>query len=287
MSNSRHNGGALWNLLKLEVKKVSSQNLFLTGAGIIFLFTLLNFLGFLLHRMRSSAKTFQGEMIAELLNGLAFSMYCLVPAIYVLLPMLICIFSSVNFAGEMENGLMRITLLRPVSKWNIYLSKFLVTSGISIMLIFVLMGLSFAAGCALFGTSGDILIMGQVFFGNEKMYILNESVVFRRFIIIYLIATLSIPYLVAMYMMFSAITRKVSHAIVISLGIYYTSYIIGAMPFMRHIHPFLPTRYLANWRFIVIPKIPWERVIHDSMTNTLYIAGFLIVGLIVFEMSDN
>ena len=274
-------------MLRLELKKVSSQRLFLIGAGIIFLFTLLNFLGFLLHRMKSSGKTFKGEMMAELLNGLAFSMYSLVPAIYVLLPMLICISSSVNFAGEMENGLMRTTLMRPVSKWNVYLAKFLVTTCVSTLLIFTLMAMSFVFGSALFGTSGDIIIIGQLFLGNEKMYILNESVVFRRFVYIYLLSALSIPYLVAMYMMFAAITRKVSHAIVVSLGIYYTSYLIGAMPFMRHIHPFLPTRFLAVWRFVVLPKVPWHRVLHDSLTNTLYIAGFLLVGLVVFEMSDN
>lgn len=287
MLNSRHNGGAFWNLVRLEIKKVSSQNLFLTGAGIIFLFTILNFMGFLLHRMKSAGKTFRGEMMAELLNGLAFSMCSLVPAIYVLLPMLICISTSVNFAGEMENGLMRTTLLRPVSKWNVYLAKFLVTSAMSIALIFTLMIISVLLGTALFGVSGDIIIIGQLFLGNEKIYILNESVVFKRFILIYLISTLSIPYLVAMYMMFSAITRKVSHAIVVSLGIYYTSYLIGAMPFMRHIHPFLPTRYLAAWRFVVIPKIPWDRIAHDCLINSLYIAAFMLVGLVVFEMSDN
>jgi ABC-type transport system involved in multi-copper enzyme maturation permease subunit len=275
------------NLLRFECKKIVRQKLLVSGAGIITFFTVLSSLGFIMHRIKNAKKTFQGEMIAELMNGIMFSMACLVPAIYILLPMIVAIFTAVNFAGEYQNGQLRTTLLRPVSKWHVYFSKFAVMSLFSAFLLLCLLILSYASGAIMFGASGDIIIFGQLFFGgSKKMHILNEGDAWLRLAMIYSFAVYSMVYLVAMFMMFSSLTKKVSHTIVISLGVYYTSYILLSIPFMRHIRDYLPTRYLAVWRYAVMSDIPWDRFRHDSLIDLAYIIGFLLIGGIIFSMSD-
>jgi ABC-2 type transport system permease protein len=275
-------------LLKFELTKIVRQKLLITGSGIIVFFTFLSSMGFIMHRIKNAKKTFQGEIVAELMNGIMFSMACLVPAIYILLPMIVTIFTAVNLAGEYQNGLLRTTLLRPVSKWSVYLSKFAVMSIFSAFLLFALLCISYVCGAAMFGTSGDIIIFGKIFFGagGAKMQIMSGDIAWKRLIMIYVFAIYSMTYLVAMFMMFASLTRKVSHTIVISLGVYYTSYILLSIPFMKHVRDFLPTRYLAIWRYAAMSEIPWDRLGHDSLIDLAYIIGFLLIGGIIFNMSD-
>ena len=274
------------NLLKFELRKLVKQKLLITGSAIIAFFTFLSSLGFIMHRLKKAEKSFQGELMGELLNGITFSMSCLVPAVYVILPMVVAIFTAGNFAGEMQNGQLRTTLLRPVSRWNIYLAKFISMSIFSFFLLLVLLLLSYASGAIMFGPTGDIIVMGKLFLGRKTMFILNNSVAWKRMLLIYSLSGFSMIYLVAMYMMVAAVVKKASHTIVISLGIYYTSYILMSISFMKYLHSYLPTRYLAVWRFAVLDKIPWDRVGHDVLIDLGYIVSFLIIGIIFFNMSD-
>lgn len=274
------------NLLKFELKKIIRQNLLISGAGIITFFTVLSCMGFIMHKMKNAKKTFQGEIIAELMNGITFSMSCLVPAIYILLPMIIAIFTAVNFAGEYQNGQLRTTLLRPVSKWSVYLSKFTVMSIFSAFLLACLLCITYVCGAIMFGAYGDVIVFKELFSAGKGFLILNEKIAWQRLIMLYTFAVYSMTYLVAMFMLFASVTKKVSHTIVISLGVYYTSYILETIPFMKYIKDYLPTRYLAVWRVAVFSDIPWDRFRHDSLMDLAYIVGFLLIGGIIFNMSD-
>ncbi|OGV40071.1 MAG: hypothetical protein A2020_13815 [Lentisphaerae bacterium GWF2_45_14] len=273
-------------LTGLEYKKLIRQKLHYTGLGVVLFFTCLSSLGFIMHRMRNAKKKIEGEAAAELLNGIAFSMTCLVPAIYVLFPMIISIFTATSMAGELQNGQMRTMLLRPVSRWNVFFSRFFMMSFYSFFLVIALLFVSYSCGSVMFGATGDVVIFGEIFLRNGSRYILPEKVVFTKLLLMYSFACFSTIYLVAMNMMISALTKKVSHTIVISLGIYYTSYILSSLSFMKHIHAFLPTRYLDIWRFAVVRDIPWDQLFHDCTIDICYIVSFLVIGGIAFNMTE-
>ena len=273
-------------LTGFEYKKLIRQKLHYTGLGVVLFFTGLASLGFIMHRMRNAKRKIEGEVAAELLNGIAFSMTCLVPAIYVLFPMIISIFTATSMAGELQNGQIRTMLLRPVSRWNVFLSKLFIMSFYSFFLVISLLTVSYACGAVMFGATGDVVIFGEIFLRNGSKFILPEKIVIGRLLMMYLFACFSTIYIVAMNMMISAITKRVSHTIVIALGIYYTSYILSSLTFMKHIHAFLPTRYLDVWRFAVMRDIPWNQFFHDGAIDICYIASFIIVGGIAFNMTD-
>lgn len=273
-------------LTGFEYKKLIRQKLQYTGLGVVLFFTGLASLGFIMHRMRNAKKKIEGEAATELLNGIAFSMTCLVPAMYVLFPMIISIFTATSMAGELQNGQIRTMLLRPVSRWNVFLSKLITMSFYSFFIVVALLVVSYSCGAVMFGATGDVFVLGKIFLQNNSNFILPEKIAMGRLLLIYSFACFSTIYIVAMSMMISAITKKVSHTIVITLGIYYTSYILSTLSFMKHIHAFLPTRYLDVWRFAVMRDIPWEQFFHDGAIDICYIASFVIIGGIAFNMTD-
>jgi ABC-2 type transport system permease protein len=229
---------------------------------------------------------FEGAFIAELMNGTTFSMYCLVPAIYMIVPMLLGTFTTMSFAGELENGQMRAILLRPVSRWKIFLCKFLAMVFYSFVLFVILFIISFLLGIAMFGANGDVIILGQVFSVGNSIFVLKESIATERMLMSYALGFFSSLYLIAMYMMFAALTRKIAYTLVISHGIYYISYVLLTIPFMKFIHPFLPTKYLAVWRFPAMEIIPWERLTYDIIIDSGYIFVFIVIGGLFFNSSD-
>ena len=273
-------------LTGLEYRKMIRQKLHLIGAGVIAFFTVLSSLGFIMHKINNAKRKIEGETTSELLNGIAFSMTCLVPAIYILFPMIISIFTAASMAGELQNGQIRTLLLRPVSRWTVFCSKFLIMSFYSFFLVVAIFVMTYTAGAIMFGPTGDVVIFGEIFLGNGSKFILPENIVMTRLLMMYGFACFSTIYLVAMNLMIAAVVRRVSHAIVVSLGIYYTSYFFQTLIFMKYLHPFLPTRYLSVWRFPVMRDIPWDRVFHDGAIDLCYIASFLIIGGIAFNMTD-
>jgi ABC-2 type transport system permease protein len=274
------------DLIVFESIKNLRQKYLLIGASLITIYTLLSSLGFITHRLIHKKQQFEGISVAELMNGLTFCLYCLVPAVYMLMPMLLGTFTAMSFAGEMEKGQMRTILLRPISRWRIFFSKFVTMSLYSLVLFIILLFTSYLLGAIMFGPSGNIIVIGQIFQMKSSIFILEESIAPLRTLAAYGLAFFSSLYLIAMYLMFAAVTRKIAYTLVFSHGIYYISYVLLSIPFMNYIHPFLPTKYLAVWKFPVMENIPWERLTFDLMIDAGYIVGYLAAGGIIFCMSD-
>jgi hypothetical protein len=87
-------------------------------------------------------------------------------------------------------------------------------------------------------------------------------------------------------MMFSAIFKRPAVATVVPLGIYYTSYILDALPFMDSLRRFLPTRYLMIWKYVMAENVRWPDMAHDGMFLIAYTVAYLVIGGVVFSSSD-
>ena len=227
------------------------------------------------------------RLITELINGITFSETVLLPGIYMILPMVLGIFAAASFAGEYEKGHLRAVAIRPVSRWQIFIGKFVSLSLYSYLLLGILMLVSYCVGSSLFGFSGDVIVFGPAFLGKgAKVYILPESIAWQRLVLSYFFAGYSLISLTAMFMMFSAIFKRPAVATVFPLGIYYTSYILDALPFMDSLRRFLPTRYLMIWKYVMAESVRWQDMAHDGMFLLAYTAAYLIIGGIAFSSSD-
>jgi len=274
-------------LTGFEFKKLTRQKQALVGICVILLLTLLFFLGFYLRRNQVAQHNFQGQLMKELLNGIAFSESILVPAIYFMFPMVVGIFSAGTFAGEFQLGLIRTVSIRPIPRWCIFISKFIAMGIYAYILLTVQLVVSYILGGIIFGFSGDVYIWGPGFFGKgASIYIFKESVAWQRLFLSYFFAGYALISISAMFLMFSAIFKKMTTATVVALGVYFSSYIIGILPFMENIRRFLPSRYLMIWKYTMAQEIMWDAMINDGIFLGAYTLAYCLIGIFVFNSTD-
>jgi ABC-type transport system involved in multi-copper enzyme maturation permease subunit len=226
-------------------------------------------------------------MIRDLVNGISFSLTVLLPGIYILLPMVIGIFAAGSFAGELQNGQIRTVSLRSVPRLSIVLAKFISLSVYSYALLGLMLVVSYAAGAFIFGSSGDILIFGPAFMGKgSEIFIMSGDVAVQRLLLAYFFAGYALVSITAMFIMFSAIFKKMTMAVVVPLGIYFTSYVLGVLPFMENIQRFLPTRYIMVWKYAMAQDVMWDSMMGDGIFLALYTVCYLVIAAVIMNSSD-
>jgi len=282
----------LLSLTSFELRKMFRRKVAHAGILVSLFLTALGALGVSLGMRRHPIHPDRGMRrlginVWEFMNGIAFSEMILFPGIYMILPMIIGVFTAVVFAGEYQNGYIRAVAIRPVERWQIFMGKFLSITIYSFILLAILLLVSYSVGAIMFGASGDVIIMGNKLFGQgPKFYILNANVAAQRLILSYLFAGYSLVSLSAMFLMFSAIFKKPAIATVFPLGIYYTSYILDALPFMESLQRFLPTRYLMVWKYVLAENIQWDKMMYDGGYLMAYTVSYLVIGGVVFAKSE-
>ncbi|MFZ2653549.1 MAG: ABC transporter permease [Victivallales bacterium] len=279
-------------LTDFELKKLFRQKQGYAGLAVIILLVALCAVGVYLRiyhppRHAHVPNEFFGQLLKDLVNGVSFSLTVLLPGIYILLPLIVGIFAAGSFAAEFQNGQVRTVSLRSVPRMSIVLAKFISLSFYSYVLLAVMMVISYACGAFMFGSTGDILLFGPAFLGKDSgIYIMDGSIAYQRLFLAYFFAGYALLSIVAMFLMFSAIFKKMTMAVVVPMGIYFTSYILGALPFMESLQRFLPTRYIMIWKYTMAQDIMWDAMLSDGIFLAAYTVSYLVIASIVMNTSD-
>ena len=289
MSNLLEKTGQILLLTDFELRKLFRQKQGYAGLAVIVLLVALCSAGVYMrmHNPHHGPEKFQNQMIKDLVNGISFSLTVLLPGIYILLPMVIGIFAAGSFSGELQSGQIRTVSLRSVPRLSIVLAKFISLSVYSYALLGLMLVVSYAAGAFMFGPKGDILIFGPAFLGKgAELFIMSGDVAFQRLFLSYFFAGYALISITAMFLMFSAIFKKMTMAVVVPLGIYFTSYILGVLPFMENIQRFLPTRYIMIWKYTMAQDIMWDSMAGDGIFLALYTVCYLVIAAVIINSSD-
>lgn len=276
-------------LTDFELRKLFRQKQGYAGLAVIILLVALCSVGVYMriHHPHRGPGKFQGQMIKDLVNGTSFSMTVLLPGIYILLPMVIGIFAAGSCAGELQNGQLRTVSLRSVPRLSIVLAKFISLSIYSYALLGMMLAVSYAVGAFIFGCKGDVFIFGPAFQGKGgELFIMSGDVALQRLFLSYFFAGYALISVTAMFIMFSVIFKKMTMAVVVPLGIYFTSYILGIIPFMENIQRFLPTRYIMIWKYALTQDIMWDSMMHDGIFLALYTFCYLVIAAVIMNSSD-
>lgn len=289
MSNSPGKIRQILLLTDFELRKLFRQRQGYAGLAVIVMLVALCSVGVYMriHNPHHGPGKFQGQMIKDLVNGTSFSMSVLLPGIYILLPMMIGIFVAGSCAGELQNGQLRTVSLRSVPRLSIVLAKFISLSVYSFAMLAMMLAVSYAVGAIIFGCKGDVFIFGPAFQGKGgELFIMSGDVALQRLCLSYFFAGYALISITAMFLMFSVIFRKMTMAVVVPLGIYFTSYILGIIPFMENIQRFLPTRYIMIWKYAMTQNIMWDAMMREGIFLALYTACYLVIAAVVMNSSD-
>lgn len=223
-----------------------------------------------------------GLMFDEYFRGLTMAFLIMAWTLFLLGSIFLALVGGDVVSKEVEDGTMRMTLCRPVSRLRVLLVKYFACVVYTFTLVAFIGGTALLTGIAWRGLGGLF-----TFVPEEKLLIIfpqAEGLVRYGAAILFMSASLLT--ITTLGFMFSCFNAKPAAATVISLTIFLSDRILSLIPPFESYRHWLMSTHMATWSNIYRDPIPWERM----ATDYLYILGlngtFLIISFAVFSRRD-
>lgn len=278
-------------LIQFELHKMWKQRKSLAGlvavAGINVLFAL----GFILRQRNPHPRRgeqISAEMLQQMFNAYVYVQTILAPCLWFLFPVVLGVLGAHLLAGELELGTLRMVLTRPVLRRQVLLAKFVALSAYSLALLLLLLVTSYLVGVIILKARGDLVLFGPMFGLTEHHTLIVHKVgdAVPRILLSYALAWPMLMAVSAMTLMFSQLTRHFTSAAVLSITVYFCSYVVGGIPMLSAIHPYLPTRFFPFWKYALLETIPWDVIASHALWTAGYTVLFLAIAAFIFDARD-
>lgn len=183
----------------------------------------------------------------KILNGY-FVCFLILNTLLVQVPLLVALVAGDMVAGEANLGTLRLLLTKPVSRFQLMLSKFLAALFYTFLLLVWMAILSLFGSMLFFGT-GDLLVNKS--YTIIQFYVDNNGDdVFWRYIAAFGLAFLALASVAALAFMLSVFADNSIGPIVTTMSIIIVLTIISTMdlPLFAQVNPFLFTSYITAWK---------------------------------------
>jgi ABC-type transport system involved in multi-copper enzyme maturation permease subunit len=218
-------------------------------------------------------------------NGLTFTLYSLVFAFSLIMPIFVAMNAGGQIAGERRAGTLRMICIRPVSRVSIVLSKFLVVAIHTYLLLTFFIGLNLLVGLLFVGWGNLDLYPGPLNLVDAPGQILRDDALWRFFYASFS-GTWALLVVAAVAMLLSVVFDNPVTAVAATLAIYLTLYIVGRIEFFVTLRPFFFTTDMDFWRDVLKPEVPWHNSYHYASTCGAYIFGLLLAAVVIFDRKD-
>lgn len=276
-------------LIKFEFKKIITHKKSWIGVFTILFLNLLFAIAFFLRNRRSGDEEMsglEGRLVGEFMNAPVYVQTILAPSVFFLFPVIIAVMCGHLTAGEMETGSLRLTLARPVSRASVFIAKWITLTAYAGIMLLLLGMVSYIIGLLVLNPTGDVLIFGPMFTLSETLLVHPADEAWLRIVLSYFLALPMLATIASLGMMFAIVTKQFAAGVILTTVVYFASYIAGEIPFLSSIHQYLPTRYLAFWKFALVPEIPWTTMTVHAGWTIAYMVIFAVLGISVFNMQN-
>jgi ABC-2 type transport system permease protein len=218
-------------------------------------------------------------------NGLTFTLYSLVFAFSLIIPIFVAMSAGGQIAGERRAGTLRMICVRPVSRVSIVLSKFLVVAIHAYLLMAFFIGLNLLIGLLFVGWGNLELYPGPLNLVDAPGRILRDDALWRFFYASFS-GSWALLVVAAIAMLLSVLFDNPVTAVAATLAVYLIFYIVGRIEFFVTLRPFFFTTDMEFWRDVLKPEVPWANFYHYAATCGAYIFGLLSAAVVIFERKD-
>jgi ABC-2 type transport system permease protein len=217
----------------------------------------------------------------NILNGNLMT-FIILQMLLIHIPLLVAFITGDLISGEAAMGTLRILLTKPVSRANIYWSKYIAGALYTIILLIWIAILAWGGGHLLFGT-GDLIILN-----SDGIVILQAHDVFWRLCAALLQATLALLTISTLSIFFSCFADNSIGPIVSTMGVVILFTLVGSLdvPIFTYIRPLLFTTHMAAWRLWFNDPVPLADIAFSSMVLVLHIIILSGLGLWKFNRKD-
>jgi ABC-2 type transport system permease protein len=198
-------------------------------------------------------------------NGLFVGFTAMILAIPLFLPLTIGVVAGDAIAGEASTGTLRYLLISPLSRSKLPLIKFIGSGVFALAATITLMISAIAIGAILFPIGPVTLLSGDV---------ISIPAALMRIFLVAIYVTISLLGLVAIGIFISTLTVIPVGAMAATVIFSTVSQILGSLPQIEVIHPYLPTYYWLGFADFLRNPMDFSSLVSNILLQLSYIVIF-------------
>jgi ABC-2 type transport system permease protein len=210
-------------------------------------------------------------------SGLAIPLVLLTFASAFLLPLITSLVAGDIVASEDHNGTLKTILTRSIQRGQVYFGKVLAAVTYTIVALLLLGVVSIVAGSIVSGFNSLTTLSGTTVSAGSALLLVMASFG------VYLIPLVTVALL---GVMLSTITRNSAAAVVGTLVTVLLIELVGILPGLEVIRPYLLTRQFDAWQGLLRQPIDWSPITHAAWVCALYCIPAFVAGYLVFLRRD-
>ena len=260
-----------WELTKLRYQKRTYLGL---GAAIIVPILFVVAVHFRHHHDNGGDFAFASYLTK---SGLVFPLVILLFGAVWLFPLITALVAGDIFASEDHNGTLKTILTRSLERWQIFAGKALTAMTYAIVAIAITGTVAVIAGSIESGFNSVQTLSGGIVSARKGLGLVYLS------LLVYLIPIATV---VCIGLLLSTITRNSAAAVVGTLMISLLFQLIGILPGLGALQPYLLSTQFNAWQGLLRQPIDWSPIVRAAWVCAMYAVPALGTEFLVFLRRD-
>jgi ABC-2 type transport system permease protein len=258
-----------------ELRKLSAQKRTYLGLGLAILPPAIFVIFWNLHQGPHRADNVFAREITR--TGLAMPVLMLLFESFLLLPIIAALVAGDIFAAEDGNGTLKTILTRSAGRGQIFTAKTIAVLLYTIGAVCLASAVATGAGVASWGFNSVQTFSGTIVSAPRALVLILAANA------CYLIPLLA---LVCIGLLLSVATRNSAAAVLATVALPIVLLIVGQIPGLEGIHPYLLTEQLQAWQGLMRTPTDWAPVAHSAWVCALYGLPALAIAFLTFLRRD-
>jgi ABC-2 type transport system permease protein len=260
-----------WELLKLRHQKRTYLGL---GASVIVPILFVLAIHFRHDRRGGGDFAFASYLTK---SGLVVPLVMLLFGAVWLFPLITALVAGDIFASEDHNGTLKTILTRSLERWQIFAGKTLAAMTYAVVAIFLSGTVAVIAGSIQSGFNSVQTLSGTIVSAPKGLELVYLS------LLVYLIPIATV---VCIGLLLSTITRNSAAAVVGTLMISLLFQLIGILPGLGALQPYLLSTQFNAWQGLLRQPIDWSPIVRAAWVCAMYGVPALVTAFLVFLRRD-
>jgi ABC-2 type transport system permease protein len=210
-------------------------------------------------------------------SGLVVPLVILLFGAVWMFPLITALVAGDIFASEDHNGTLKTVLTRSLERWQIFAGKALAAGTYAVVAIFIAGTVAVIAGCIESGFNSVQTLSGTIVSAPKGLELVYLS------LLVYLIPIATV---VCIGLLLSTITRNSAAAVVGTLMISLLFQLIGILPGLGAVVPYLLSTQFNAWQGLLRQPIDWSPIIRAVWVCAMYGIPALGTAFLVFLRRD-
>jgi ABC-2 type transport system permease protein len=210
-------------------------------------------------------------------SGLAVPLVILLFGSIWMFPLITALVAGDIIASEDHNGTLKTVLTRSLERWEVFGGKLLAASTYAVLAILINVTVAVVAGSLESGFNSLESLSGTIVSAPKALELVYVS------FLIYMVPIFAI---VCIGLMLSAVTRNSAAAVVGTLMISLLIQLIGILPGLGGLQPYLLSTQFNAWQGLLRTPIDWAPIVRAMWVCLLYGLPALAAAFLVFLRRD-